>query len=176
MNAVHAAKSTEGVNSAIHQKKMIENLQEMEGFSYLKKCRRLPHWIRQEEEYGASAFIDLDQENLKDFFMEKDLNYEMLCPRIFLNIKKLTDSSFNSPVYKGRFVVAYDDIITSMEKGTAILYFNGPDLRSDSFEIIIARGNVETVEYSSGETVEDNQFNTWQGDWQTLDVNFAAIF
>ena len=174
LNAVHAAKSTEDADSAVHPKKRVESLQEMEVFSHLKKCNRRPHWDQQEEGYGASAFIDLNQENLKDFSMGQDLNYEMLCLRIFLDMKKLTDSSLDSPVYKGNFVVAYDYIIPTQKEKTIEYRWHAP--YDTYFKIIAAEGIAGTVEYNSGETAEDNQFNTWQGNWETPDVNFAAIF
>ena len=106
------------------------------------------------EKYGgASAPIDLNYQNLKDYLMNQELyRHESICPRIFLSMKKLTDTPFGFSTYKGNLIVGHSGIVY---KGQA---------KS------IAR-------HTSGDTLKDNQFNTWQGDWETpAAVDFAAIF
>ena len=132
----------------------------------IEKCNRLPHWkvAKKYKKYSffvgnsASAFIDLNFANLKDFLMNQALyriavidEESIFCPRIFLNMKKLEDNAFGSSIYKGSLVVGHEGI-----------FYEG--LKKP------------IVTYNSGDTAEDNQFNTWQGDWQAPDVNFAAIF
>ena len=110
-----------------------------------KKCNT-PQY--QKEQYGASTFIDLDYQNVEDYLMGQKLNYDLFCPRIFLNMKK-TIAGDNS-AYEGSFVVAYEDTVYNEKE--------------------------KTVHYDSGDTVKESQFNTWEGDWKAPDVNFAAIF
>ena len=111
------------------------------------KCHR-KQYRELRKKYGASAFIDLNHRNLRDFLKGQEPNYELGCPRIFLNMEKIEGKSF----YEGSFSIAYEDTGYSGQR-EVVLY-----------------------PYDSGNAVADNKFNTWKGNWRTPDVDFAAIF
>lgn len=133
----------------------------------IEKCNKLSHWqvAKEYDKYSfsdsriqslgalTSAVIDLNFANLNNFLMNQRLQrvadgYGSICPRIFLSMKKL---EANTSVYKGSFILGHEGIFyEGMEK--------------------------PLVGYYSGDTAEDNQFNTWHGNWEAPDVNFAAIF
>ena len=114
-----------------------------------KKCNT-PQYQEMKEQYGASAFIDLDYRNLRDFLQGQEPNDELGCPRIFLNIDKIEGTN---PVYEGSISIAYEDTGYSGQR-----------------EIVL-------YHYDSGNAVADNKFNTWRGNnWRTPNMDFAAIF
>ena len=63
-------------------------------------------------------------------------------------MEKIEDRS----IYEGSFSIAYEDTGYSGQR-----------------EIVL-------YPYDSGNAVEENQFNAWEGDWKAPDVNFAAVF
>lgn len=101
------------------------------------------------KEYGASAILDFNYRNIVDYREGHKPNYEMGCPRLFLKMQKEEGAS----VYKGQLTIVY----------------LGDDPQT---------GRLKTIEeiYYSGDSVEKNQFNNWQGNWgENPSADFAAI-
>ena len=91
----------------------------------------------------------MNYRNLRDFLQGQEPNYELGCPRIFLNMEKIEGTN---PVYEGSFSIAYEDTSYSGQR-----------------ELVV-------YPYDSGNAIADNKFNTWEGSWRTPSVDFAAIF
>ena len=102
------------------------------------------------EEYGTSAILDFDYKNIVDYREGHEPIYEMICPRLFLKMQKEKGTS----VYKGQLTVVY----------------LGDDPQTGRLSTIVDI-------YNSGDSVEENQFNNWQGSWgENPSADFAAIF
>ena len=105
--------------------------------------------------WGASVLVDLSERGLKDFRMGRESNYGVKCPRIFLDMERVEGSS--STIYEGVLRITFEDTAADGQRGII------PFL------------------HVSGDSSQDNRFNTWQGDWRAgsqgdPNVNFVAIF
>ena len=105
--------------------------------------------------YGPYAFIDFHDRNLRDYRLGQESNYELGCPRIFLNMFRVEGST--AKIYEGTLSVAYEDADSS---GKRVIKLHS---------------------YESGEGATENKFNNWSGtgaSWNSVNprVDFAAIF
>ena len=105
------------------------------------------------DRHGAtSAYIVLDKSNFEDFNLGRPTNFSVSCTRMMLNMNPVSGSR----TYKGKLYILYDE-----------RYGNGI--------------KPQALQYGSGSSEKDNQYNKWYGDWRAsrrgqTTAKFNAIF
>lgn len=103
--------------------------------------------------WGASVLVDLSERRLRDLRLGRESNYGVRCPRIFLDMEKVSGGA----AYGGTLRITFEDTTYGGQK------------------------SIFPMPYLSGDSPQDNRFNTWRGDWKQGSrdppvVNFSAIF
>ena len=104
-----------------------------------------------EKTYGASAFIHLDKNQLREFLLGRDANFALGCPRLFLNMQK----------YGRRF------------EGSLAIVYEGQRAGGGR--------EIKVEKHETGSSEADTQYNDWKGSWnktrrRVVEARFSAIF
>ena len=107
-----------------------------------------------EKTYGASAYIHLNKVQLREFLLGRDTNFDLGCPRLFLNMEK-----YGRKRFEGSLTIAYEDSGRS------------------------GRREIKVEKHITGSSDADMKYNDWKGSWNKaagrggiIEPRFVAIF